>query len=102
MSVLKGVLFENENVLTLWPAVGEESSVKPCIFSLVPLNTFAISLFQCSRVTKSKILVKQPLEMALGASSKLALYKAMKLHILCFTLFKEVAWLPSWVNISKC
>lgn len=78
MSVPKRFLFENENVLILCPAVGEESSVKPCIFSVVPLKTFlVISLFQCSRVTKSKVLVKQLLEMAGDTSSKLALYKAM-------------------------
>lgn len=52
MRALKGVLFENENVLILDPAVGGESSVKPCIISVVPLNTFlAIPLFQCSGVT---------------------------------------------------
>lgn len=52
MRVLKGFLFENENVLILDPAVGGESNMKPCIFSVVPLDVFlAIPLFQCSRVT---------------------------------------------------
>lgn len=52
MRALKGVSFENENVLILDPAVGRESSVKPCIFSVVPLNAFlAIPLLKCFGVT---------------------------------------------------
>lgn len=45
MSVLKGFLFENENVLIC--SAGEKTEAS-CL-SVVPLNTFlAISLFQCS------------------------------------------------------
>lgn len=56
MSVLKGVLFENENVLTLWPAVGEESSVKPCIFFLVPLIHLQYPCFNALELLNLKYL----------------------------------------------